>query len=123
VTTACFDSSCLVAEFRQLDTKAPAELAAVVEVIVHLSALSDQHLVELVSGGKLGELFPFSPSDQTLSPDAAADETLQETSSLPLSRDRRAALIASSVSASSTWSDRLSAALDWQARMLRSNKD
>jgi hypothetical protein len=84
-------------EFMQLDANAPATMEAVVEAVVRLSTYSEREVLELVSGGQLGELFPFHPRQQEIPPDFVAEEDLQEASALPVSRERQGALIQSSM--------------------------
>ena len=50
-----------MSEFMQLDAEAPATLGAVVEAVTRLSTLSEAKILELVSAGKIAELFPFKP--------------------------------------------------------------
>ena len=112
-------------EFRHLDTKAPAAMGSVVEAVLRLSTFSERQILDLVSDGKLGELFPYRPKTQELPPDFASDEDLEEASSRPLSRKQRAALIQSSMPSPKTANvelDRLAAALAWQEEALRSSE-
>jgi hypothetical protein len=51
-----------MSEFMILDSKAPATMEAVVEAVMRLSTLSEPQILELVSAGKLGEVFPFRPN-------------------------------------------------------------
>ncbi len=89
-----------MSEFMMLDAKAPATLGAVVEAVTRLSTLSEAQILELVSAGKIAELFPFKPAgDQTMPADTMAEEELVEASALPLSRKQRDALIESSLPA------------------------
>jgi hypothetical protein len=87
----------LMSEFMQLDTEAPATMKAVVEAVLRLSTYSERQILELVSEGRLGELFPFHPRGQETPPDFVAEDDLQEASALPLSRERKGALIQSSM--------------------------
>ena len=84
-------------EFMQLDADAPATMEAVVEAGVRLGTYSEREVLELVSGGQLGELFPFHPRQQAIPPDFVAEEDMQEASALPVSRERQGALIQSSM--------------------------
>jgi hypothetical protein len=87
-----------MSEFMLLDAKAPATMEAVVEAVLRLSALSEEQLLEIVSAGKLSEMFPFRPnSGQQVPPDFVADEDLVEASALPMSWDQQKALIDSSM--------------------------
>jgi hypothetical protein len=91
-----------MSEFMQLDAKAPATLGAVVEAVTRLSTLSEARILELVSAGKIADLFPFKPSgDQPVSSDTVAEQDLVEASALPLNRKQRDALIQSSLPATS----------------------
>jgi hypothetical protein len=46
-------------KFIELDAKAPATLVAVVEAITRLSALGEAEILELVSAGRIQEVFAF----------------------------------------------------------------
>jgi len=50
----------------QLDAKAPATLGAVVEAVTRLSTLSEANILEIVSAGKIAELFPYTPPDRAV---------------------------------------------------------
>lgn len=121
------DSDVFMNEFRTLNTDAPAEMGAVVEAVVRLSTFSERQLLELVSEGQLGELFPFHPKEPpALPPDFVAEADLEEASAMPLSRERRAALIQASMPAGTQAKDkhsRLAAALAWQEKHLQSSED
>jgi hypothetical protein len=87
-----------MSEFMILDSKAPATMEAVVEAVMRLSTLSEPQILELVSAGKLGEVFPFRPnSGQEIPPDFVSEHDLVEASSLPLNRGQRSSLIQSSM--------------------------
>jgi hypothetical protein len=89
-----------MSEFIKLEASAPATLGAVVEAMTRLSTLSEAHILELVSAGKIQELFPFRPNRVDALPADTVDEgDLVEASALPLSAERRAALIQSSMPA------------------------
>jgi hypothetical protein len=91
-----------MSEFMRLDAKAPATLGAVVEAVTRLSTLSEVKILELVSAGRIADLFPFKPSgDQPIPSDTMAEEDLVEASALPVNRQQRDALIQSSLPASS----------------------
>jgi hypothetical protein len=91
-----------MSEFMQLDARAPATLGAVVEAVTRLSTLSEARILELVSAGKIADLFPFKPAgDQPIPSDTRAEEELVEASALPLNRKQRDALIQSSLPATS----------------------
>lgn len=103
----------------ELEASAPATLGAVVEVVIRLSTYSEAQILELVSAGKIKELFPFCPTG----PDELPSDTIEEgnfveASAMPLSREERGALIQSSMSTSST---ARSAAAD-TSRVQRSSK-
>ena len=121
------DSDVFMNEFKTLDTEAPAEMGAVVEAVVRLSTFSERQLLELVSAGQLGELFPFHPKEpETLPIDFVAEADLEEASAMPLSRERRAALIQSSMpTATQAKQDhsRLAAALAWQDKHRRFSEE
>jgi hypothetical protein len=90
-----------MSEFMRLDAKAPATLGAVVEAVAHLSTLSESEILELVSSGRIAELFPFkSAAGAPIPPDTEADGALVVASAAPLSRKERDALIESSLPAS-----------------------
>jgi hypothetical protein len=64
--------------------------------------LSGTGILELVSAGKIADLFPFKPSgNQPIPSDTIAEEDLVEASALPLNRKQRDALIQSSLPATS----------------------
>jgi hypothetical protein len=115
-----------MSEFKHLDTEAPARMGAVVEAVIRLSTFSERQILELVSNGQLGELFPFHPKSQEMPPDFVAEEHIKEASPLPLSRERRAAVIQSSMpraARAGAESDRVAAALAWQERILGTSED
>jgi hypothetical protein len=91
-----------MSEFMRLDAKRPATLGAVVEAVARLSTLSEAQILELVSAGRIGELFPFMPAaDKRIPSDTETDENLVVASAQPLTRKQRDALIESSLPASS----------------------
>jgi hypothetical protein len=84
--------------FMNLDLKAPATMEAVLEAVVRLSAYDETQLLDLVSAGRLHEVFPFRPSKtDVIAPDFATENELIEASAFPLDRKERAALIQSSM--------------------------
>jgi hypothetical protein len=94
-----------------LDAKAPATLGAVVEAVTRLSTLSEAKILELVSAGKLLEVFPFqTPGDQPVPADSKADEELIEASAAPLSVGARAALVGASLPSAGSAKRRMSRA-------------
>src|SRR5450631_3487290 len=89
-----------MSEFMLLDANAPATLEAVVEAVTRLSTFSEAEILELVSAGKLKDVFRFkTPSNRPLPADFVDEGDLVEASALPLSREQRRALIKSSVPA------------------------
>ena len=71
--------------------------------VTRLSTFSEAQILELVSAGKIRELFPFRPRPpDTLPADTEDEHALVEVSALPMSRDRQAALIQSSMPSSTT---------------------
>jgi hypothetical protein len=99
-----------MSEFRELDAKSPATLGAVVEAITRLSTLGEAKVMELVSAGKIQEVFPFRPNPVTaVGPDFMAEEDLVEASPEPLSREQRAAHIQASMPGSRESSSRVPA--------------
>jgi len=97
-----------MSKFMMLDAKAPATLGAVVEAVTRLSTLGEAKILELVSAGKIAELFPFKPAgDQPIPPDTMAEDELVEASALPLNRKQRDALIQSSLPVTSRKKHRL----------------
>jgi hypothetical protein len=89
-----------MSEFIELDAKAPATLGAVVEAITRLSTLGEAKIMELVSAGKIQEVFPFRLNPVTdIGPDFVAADDLVEASPEPLSRAERAAHIQESMPA------------------------
>jgi hypothetical protein len=98
-----------MSEFMLLDAKAPATMEAVIEAVTRLSTFSEAQILELVSAGKMKDLFPFKPaSDQEVPADTAADEELIEASASPLNREQRRALIQSSMPVAATSNSRRS---------------
>src|SRR6202030_3504271 len=92
-----------MSEFNKLEANAPATLGAVVEALTRLSTFSEAQILELVSAGKIKDLFPFRPTRSDELPADTVDESeLTEASAMPLSRERRAALIQASMPASSS---------------------
>jgi hypothetical protein len=87
-----------MSKFKKLEANSPATLGAVVEAVTHLSTLGEAQILELVSAGKIKEVFPFRPNLRGTPPADTVDERdLDEASALPLSRKRRAALIHASM--------------------------
>ena len=81
-----------------MDANAPATLEAVVEALTRLSAFGEAEIQELVSAGKIKDVFRFkTPSNRPLPADFVDEGDLVEASVLPLSREQRRALIKSSV--------------------------
>jgi hypothetical protein len=109
-----------MSEFMLLDAKAPATMEAVVEAVTRLSIFSEAQIIELVSAGKMKDLFPFKPaSNQEIPADTAAEEELVEASASPLNRDQRQALIQSSMPAAVTSSSRRWGAADAEPKSAR----
>ena len=82
----------------KLEAESPATLGAVVEAMSQLSTMSEAKVLELVSAGKIADLFPFRPAVPTRLPaDTIDGSDLVEASALPLSRRRREALVQSSM--------------------------
>jgi hypothetical protein len=87
-----------MSEFIKLEANAPATLGAVVEALTHLSTFSEAQILELVSAGRIKELFQFRPNGlDELPADTVAESDLEEASAMPLSRERRAALVQASM--------------------------
>jgi hypothetical protein len=87
-----------MSEFLKLEANAPATLGAVVEAITRLSTHPEAELLELVSTGKIRDVFPFRPTVPTnLGPDSVAEDELLEASAMPPTPDHHAALIQSSL--------------------------
>ena len=55
-------------EFSQFDAEAPAALGAVVEAVTRLSTLSEAKILELVSAGKVADLFALKPAGDRADP-------------------------------------------------------
>jgi hypothetical protein len=69
-----------------------------VEAVSQLSTLSEATVLELVSAGKIADLFPFRPTVPKRLPADTIDESeLVEASAMPLSRHQRDALVQSSM--------------------------
>ncbi len=84
----------------ELDAKSPATLGAVVEAVARLSTLGEAKILEIVTAGKLHEIFPYAPpAGRALPADTLAEEELVEASAAPLKRSQREALIQSSLPA------------------------
>jgi hypothetical protein len=89
-----------MSEFSKLEANAPATLGAVVEAVTRLSTFSEAQILQLISAGKIQDLFPFRPNRPDELPADTVDESeLKEASAMPLSRERRAALIEASMPA------------------------
>jgi hypothetical protein len=92
-----------MSQFLKLEADAPATLGAVVEAVTRLSTYPEAELLELVSAGKIRDVFPFRPAPPTdLAPDTMAEAELVEASVMPLSREHHAALIQASLPQTST---------------------
>jgi hypothetical protein len=92
-----------MSKFSELEANAPATLGAVVEAVTRLSTLGEAQILELVSAGKIKDLFPFRPNLADVLPsDTMAESELEEASASPLSRKRRAALIKASMPSGSS---------------------
>ena len=97
-----------MSEFSKLEANAPATLGAVVEALTRLSTFSEAQILELVSAGKIKDLFPFRPTRSDELPADTVDESeLTEASAVPLSHERRAELIQASMPASKSRSVKL----------------
>jgi hypothetical protein len=82
------------------DPATPATLESVVAAVMRLSTLDEAELLELVSAGRLDEVFPFRPGGQQRAPaDFVAEADLIEASAKPLKRRERHALVQSSIAA------------------------
>ena len=88
-----------MSEFLKLEANAPATLGAVVEALTRLSTYPEAELLELVSAGKIREVFPFRPAEPL---DSIEEGELIEASAMPLSGEQHAALIQSSLPKTST---------------------
>lgn len=87
-----------MSESSTLDLNGPATIEAVVEAVIRLSAYDETQLLEIVSEGKLRDVFPFRPSDvEELPPDFVSEDELVEASAAPLDTESRKALIQSSM--------------------------
>jgi hypothetical protein len=87
-----------MSEFIKLDANQPATLGAVVEAVTRISTYTEVEILELVSAGKIRDLFPFSPNRAgDLPSDTVAEEDLKEASPMPPSRRQRAAIIEASM--------------------------
>jgi hypothetical protein len=87
-----------MSKFMRLDAKAPATLGAVVEAVTRISTLSEAKILELVSAGKIADVFPYAPAAKAPIPaDTMAEEELVEATAQPLNRRQRDALIAHSL--------------------------
>src|SRR5271156_6710754 len=78
-----------MSKFMQLDAKAPATLGAVVEAVTHLSTLSEAKILELVSAGKIADLFALKPAgDEPIPSDTVTEEELVEAFRIALKSER-----------------------------------
>ena len=94
----------------QLDAKSPATLGAVVEAVTRLSTLGEAQILDIVTAGKIAELFPYTPrADRAIPADTLAEDDLVEASAAPLKRPQRDALIQSSLPAAARQKRRASA--------------
>lgn len=75
----------------------PATLEAILQSVVQLSRLDESELQELVSQGRLADVFPFRPRTSEVLPDFVDEGDIVEASPLPLSRQERRKLIQSSM--------------------------
>jgi hypothetical protein len=90
--------SVFMSKFMLLDEKEPATLGAVLEAVTRLSTLGEARILELVSAGRIGELFPFKPAaGEPIPADTAAEEELVEAGATPLTSEQREALIHASL--------------------------
>lgn len=98
-----------MSKFMELNAKSPATLGAVVEAVARLSTLGEAKILEIVTTGKLHEVFPYAPpTKRALPADTLAEEELVEASAAPLKRSQREALIQSSLPAAATQKRRAS---------------
>ena len=89
-----------MSKFMTLNSEAPATLGAVVAAVTELSTLGEAKLLELVTAGRLAEVFPFKPTKaRRLPADTQSEDQLVLASASPLSRKQRDALIESSLPA------------------------
>lgn len=87
-----------MSRFLKLEADTPATLGAVVEAVARLSAYSEAEILELASTGKISEVFPFRPTSAAAAgADFLDEDDLVDASAMPLSAERRAALIQSSL--------------------------
>jgi hypothetical protein len=98
-----------MSKFMELDAKSPATLGAVVEAVARLATLDEAKILEIVTAGKLHEIFPYAPpTKRALPADTQAEEELVEASAAPLKRSQREALIQSSLPAAAVQKRRAS---------------
>jgi hypothetical protein len=65
----------LMGKFSQFDAEAQATLGAVVEAVAHLSALNEARILDLVSAGRVADLFALKPvGDEAIPSDTVAEE-------------------------------------------------
>jgi len=82
-----------MSKFMTLNSEGPATLGAVLEAVTELSTLGEAKILELVTAGKIAEVFPFKPAKARLPADTQSEAQLVEASAMPLSRKQRDALI------------------------------
>ncbi|HKT88445.1 MAG TPA: hypothetical protein VJQ59_08415 [Candidatus Sulfotelmatobacter sp.] len=94
-----------MSEFMQLQADSPATVQAVVEAVARLSTIGEAAILEMVSEGRLSELFPFrAKRTEDVPPDFVSEEELVEASPWALSREEQAAHIQSSMPSSGSTS-------------------
>ena len=73
-------------EFRRQDTERPASLAEVGAAVKRLSKFGEADILEMVSTGKIRDLFPFRANNpDELPPDTVDEAELMEASPMPRS--------------------------------------
>ncbi|HTY50435.1 MAG TPA: hypothetical protein VMB48_12175 [Steroidobacteraceae bacterium] len=81
-----------------MELSGPATLSAVVQAVVRLAALDESEVLQLASSGELRRAFPFRPAPPEQEPaDFVGADELVQASPGPLSAEKRAALIQSSM--------------------------
>jgi len=84
-------------DFEPLDPAAPATVENVALAVARLARYDETELAELVSEGRLGEVFPFRLAAGTPPKDSLDEADVPQASALPLSDEVFAQLLRSSM--------------------------
>ena len=84
-------------DFEALDPDAPATIEAVATAVMRLRAYDEPQLAELISQGRLRQVFPFRPHHAEARKDLFEESEVPEASPDPLTDQQYAALVQSSM--------------------------